>query len=624
MFKFFKKSFIVFIFALLTLILSSFTVCASGITANAVVNGNIITISGAVSNPEGSCEVSLLVGGPGNILYIDQVTSATDGSFEFVFSLAESLPKGQYTYSIGSNAGVGKYSGVINYGKQVVNAENNFLNADLTISVKTYVPSITGTIRCSEGKSVNVIVTNITNNEIIANESITSENGAHNVSYILPSLISAKEYSLVIKALDGINEQVVLNMVVDSSVILVEATGSISVSDDTSLDVRVKSVGTDLIDKSATVTASRSVSVTIPNLLANATVEVLADGYEELEFYDDETELAITANAQITDSAVKVSGNANPAYKLDLSAELVNSDSEVVGQGNFQSNYDGSYSYTFTDIDLESGLYRVNVYVTDEIFASDDVFISIPIEKIDITKSENERLYLALKKARPTLDADNNRTITVSELESITGTLDLSNSSIESIDGLQGCTSITELYINDNKILSLDSLSMLNKITVLIADNNNISNVDLLPSTLTYLNVSKNNLTDMECVQYINNLEYLFADENDISDIDCLENKSKLKSLSLSDNSISDISVLSGCTGLTYLNLSHNEIKDVSSLNLLTNLRDLRLSSNLISNITLVPNVKYRNLYLDNNSISLSSISVFNAVNKVYLPQRSN
>lgn len=323
---------------------------------------------------------------------------------------------------------------------------------------------------------------------------------------------------------------------------------------------------------------------------------------------------------------ITVSGMITPAISTDMRIEIVNESSEVVAQGAFESDLIGAYLYRvdFTDA-IHSGEYTANIYADSiGISNSQKIYVVVPIEKTDVIKSENEKLYNALKKARPVLDEDNNETITIAELESITGTLDISNSSIESIDGLQACTNVIELYINDNKISELDYLSGLNNLSVLIADNNNISDVDLLPASLTYLNVSRNNLADIEGVQYTNNLEYLFADENNISNIDCLENKNRLKSLSLSTNSINDIAVLSGCTGLTYLNLSDNGITDVSSLNVLEKLRDLRLSNNTISNITLIPNVKYRNLYLENNSISLSSISVFEALNMVYLPQKSN
>ncbi len=342
--------------------------------------------------------------------------------------------------------------------------------------------------------------------------------------------------------------------------------------------------------------------------------------------------LSQTSNYQMKSSVsygvdhIIVSGMITPVISTDMRIEIVNESSEVVAQAVFESDLSGAYMYNvdFTDA-IQSGEYTVNIYADSiGISNSQKIYVVVPIEKTDIIKSENENLYIALKKARPVLDEDNNGTITIAELEAITGTLDISSSSIESIDGLQACTNVIELYINDNKISELDYLSGLSNLSVLIADNNNISDVDLLPASLTYLNVSRNNLTDIEGVQYTNNLEYLFADENNISNIDCLENKNKLKSLSLSINTISDIAVLSGCTELTYLNLSHNGITDVSSLNVLKKLRDLRLSNNTISNITLIPNVKYRNLYLENNSISLSSISVFEAVNIVYLPQKSN
>lgn len=286
-----KKKIIVFtlICTLLLICSSILCVCANGITSQATFDGNIATISGTVTGASGATQVTLLVGEPGDIIYVDQVTSEADGRFSFEVPFSSSTPFGEYPYRIGSGARVGTYEGVIDYKGAVTYVTNQFLTADLNVSVNAYIPTITGTISCTEGKTVDVTVTNVTDNTVIAEETITSADGEHAVSYTLPTLMSTKEYSLVVTVNDGSTQQVALNVSIDCKILSVEGSGSITLSDNTWVEMQMQSVGSDFINKSGTVTTSKDISLEIPNLVAYADIDVLAKGYETVVRYEENT-----------------------------------------------------------------------------------------------------------------------------------------------------------------------------------------------------------------------------------------------------------------------------------------------------------------------------------------------
>ena len=78
-----------------------------------------------------------------------------------------------------------------------------FVDADINININGYTPTVSGTIACTESKIASVSVINTTNNSTIYNETITSEDGVHNVSFTLPSLFNPKEYEVNVTCTDG-------------------------------------------------------------------------------------------------------------------------------------------------------------------------------------------------------------------------------------------------------------------------------------------------------------------------------------------------------------------------------------------------------------------------------------
>ena len=149
-------------------------------------------------------------------------------------------------------------------------------------------------------------------------------------------------------------------------------------------------------------------------------------------------------------------------------------------------------------------------------------------------------LKAALNKAINSNRADD-QPITQLELESLTGKLNLSSKRISNLDGIQYCTSITQLILNENSITDLSPIS-------------NLTN-------LTYLYFGGNNVTDLSPLKKLINIDNLDISRNsNLSDISVLSNLTKLRILWANQCSISDISPLNSLTNLTEVHLDNQNI----------------------------------------------------------------
>ncbi len=110
--------------------------------------------------------------------------------------------------------------------------------------------------------------------------------------------------------------------------------------------------------------------------------------------------------------------------------------------------------------------------------------------------------------------------VTVEDLHNLEGELDLSDSEIVDLRGIEHCRNITMLNLSGNHIYKIDRLSGLEM------------------------------------------LEYLYISDNSIESIDSLANLQNIKELDISFNSIEDISVLLGLNELVYVNIMDNPVKN--------------------------------------------------------------
>ena len=104
-------------------------------------------------------------------------------------------------------------------------------------------------------------------------------------------------------------------------------------------------------------------------------------------------------------------------------------------------------------------------------------------------------------------------------------------------------------------------------------------------ATLTNLDASNANISDLTGLEFATNLTRLGLANNSISDISAVAGLTNLTWLTLGGNLVSDISAVTGLTKLRWLGLSNNSISDISAVAGLANLTSLLLNGNSISDI---------------------------------------
>lgn len=249
------------------------------IICTAEVKENTVHISGQIQNASGTNQVTLFVGEVDDIIYIDQTESASNGDFNFEFSLPDGLLPGDYTFKIGSNANATSYQSILTYtGERTVT--NEIVDIDVLVNVNSYVPSIEGTINCYYDRTITVNVENVTDGTVIFKDTIEETDGTYNLSVELPSLLYPKKYALNVTCDNDTDNLMLLNATIDSSVILISAEGNFEVQDNVSANVSLQSVDSDLINKSTVINENKRVSVTIPNVVANASYRLTVECFE--------------------------------------------------------------------------------------------------------------------------------------------------------------------------------------------------------------------------------------------------------------------------------------------------------------------------------------------------------
>lgn len=211
--------------------------------------------------------------------------------------------------------------------------------------------------------------------------------------------------------------------------------------------------------------------------------------------------------------------------------------------------------------------------------------------------------------------------LTVADLASITGTLDLSGKGISNPEGLQYCTNISNLFLTNNNLATLpEHFENLTKLRIIILERNDFTD---FPASLLLM-------PDLEEIRFADNeLGLLPSNIDDIEKLwmlDVSKNKltalpaslwklSKLKSLYCAHNKIEKLSKeLFKTPLLDMLDASDNKITEIpSEVKTAPKLKTLALQFNAIaklpSGIGNAP--KLQNLYLGYNDLSTVEASLY-------------
>ena len=215
--------------------------------------------------------------------------------------------------------------------------------------------------------------------------------------------------------------------------------------------------------------------------------------------------------------------------------------------------------------------------------------------------------------------------------------LNLRNSGIENLDGIEFFTALEMLNCYDNNITELDLRNNINLTEVDFGDNfisefklpRNIKIIRCKDNLFTKLNLSEyNQLNTLDCsknkdlvlidVSKNKLLENLYASETKIKEnngINLVENNA-LKKLILDKNNLTNID-LSTNVALETLSLSENDLTNID-LSTNTALLSLYLDKNKLSNINLSTNAALEMVNLDNNKLKNLYLSTNKYLTRIY------
>ncbi|WP_075341538.1 hypothetical protein [Tenacibaculum agarivorans] len=180
--------------------------------------------------------------------------------------------------------------------------------------------------------------------------------------------------------------------------------------------------------------------------------------------------------------------------------------------------------------------------------------------------------------------------VPIADIESLL-TLDVSNSSISSLSGIEYFTSLTQLIANSNSLTAIDVSALVNLEELELAENQ-IDTIDLSKNPkLRIIDFFGNLLTSLDLSQNTL-LRRVFVDGNAITEID-LSLSTKLERLDVSNNSLTSLNIKNGNN---------------------TSIRDFGATGNSSLSCILVDNVAYA----QTNFTNIDTGVVFNTVNCDY------
>ena len=193
--------------------------------------------------------------------------------------------------------------------------------------------------------------------------------------------------------------------------------------------------------------------------------------------------------------------------------------------------------------------------------------------------------------------------------------------SIDSIQGLEYATNLTDLDLMFNNISDISYLSNLIHLRSLnLNENQNINDISSLNNLLNLeaLQLGGNQISDITPLSDLKNLNFLNLTDNQISNINAVSNLINLNDFSASSNQISDVTPLTGLNNLTSLNLNRNQISDISPISGLTSLETLSVGTNQIKDVSSLRNLTnitgWYSLNIQSNQIT--DISSLGAIDK--------
>lgn len=254
-----------------------------------------------------------------------------------------------------------------------------------------------------------------------------------------------------------------------------------------------------------------------------------------------------------------------------------------------ESNDGGYYYISYEDKYVESNLSGIISTSIDSAY------------KIDSIKNEAIKDYLINGYSHMFIQYQGEQYITKDVISRIKN-LDLSNSNITSIEGIEIFKNLSNVNLSNNKITDIEPLTKLNSLMVIDLSNNNITDIsafsNMKTKSLSTIKLANNKIKD---VSVLNNISTLDISGCNITDLSKLQGCEKLVSLKIANTP--------GIKGLQSLPEKLYEL-DISNCNIdeipvfKNNISSLNISKNNITTLEGIQNFKkLNNLDISENSI---------------------
>lgn len=462
------------------------------IAASVNVDGNYLTVSGSVSSGSGKRIGIFVENSKGDMVYVLQAMSDSEGKFHKTFPLSYNIDGEEYTVYIGAQ-GVDNHS-VLTFeytDRAIETITKKFFAADLSIELSSYVPHLTGTLACSQGKTVNMTIANVSDNRIIATENVTYDDGAKAIDYTLPSLLNPKDYTLRFTVYEGSKILTTINAQVDSAIILTELNGNVTVGSDVSLEVTFSAENANIDDSNSVITEYKEFSASVPNLLSNGSFSFVVDGYEEY------------TKAKVTD--IKNSENPNLYNALKRARPELDSDNNGIITSTEMESIDGILDLSNAGITNLSGIGQCRKVTYLDISGNN-------LTDIDVLKTMTSLEYLV---------AHHNFLTDLNGAPNNLRYVDASYNNLTGLMGIKESYNLEVLIANHNSIRDTEGLYGKSNLRHLKLNNNNIDNMDGIADckNLVHLDFSHNNMNNIRALSKMYDLKYLNFDDNPVESV---------------------------------------------------------------------------------------------------------
>lgn len=207
-----------------------------------------------------------------------------------------------------------------------------------------------------------------------------------------------------------------------------------------------------------------------------------------------------------------------------------------------------------------------------------------------------------------------NGLLKISEAKKITGELNIKNSNIRKINGLEYFTSINSLNISGNAIDTIKGLGTITGLQYLFAYDNKAKHVEGFENSTELIDfqIQNNQITNFPNIEKASNLTFIYCYDNLLKNYPNFKNLKKLYSFVAGNNPLEKDYDYGELTGLRELHVHSTGIDTIIGLEKLTNLKVLYAWGNRIQNLDAL-----------NQLLRLEIISAFNNELKT-LPELTN